>query len=522
MESYYGNQNPYIYTVFPDGYEIEKYLKSVADEGIRFCFSNSFDRKEEHKIEAAYAVLAFIDRQLVKKDYFRDIISSSVRYNKKLLIIYLEDVILDATLTMQSEAQQALFLHNYASDKEFLETFRKAEIFNRVSLTPAQLKNQRRRSISLFASIIVAALALFVLVVRPLLVEDTDSKTMEILGLQGLSKQELESIKELRIIGNEVKDTFVHGWYENNDRSFIVYDQEKDDMMVRQEAIAAGTIDDVSDLVQLKNLEVLQIEGQQIKDITPLFELKKLHSLSINCNPISSLEGIEKLQNLTWLDICATDVSDLSPVYGLKNLDGLQIDNTYISDISGIEDLKNLTNIHLQGTYVKDIPVGPKLNYFEVNNTKISAIPDFKGQENVSFSANSNNIRDISNLDSAKSYDLLQFEANRDAYELVNRLKGIPIRSFMVSGLQIRDLNDLKGLTITYELNIAGCSLSSLSGLENFESIRRIDLKYAENLRDLRPLLDLPQLQFLTISPEMQWMEDQLEGRRFELIIRDD
>ena len=113
MESYYGDQYPYVYVVFPDKYNIEDYLKNIAESGVRFCVSTGFNKKEERKIEAAYSVLAFINRELVKEKYFRNIISSSVRYNKQLLIVYLEDVTLDATLTMQSEAQQALFYKRF-------------------------------------------------------------------------------------------------------------------------------------------------------------------------------------------------------------------------------------------------------------------------------------------------------------------------------------------------------------------------------------------------------------------------
>ena len=522
MESYYGNQHPYIYVVFPDKYNIEDYLKNIAESGIRFCVSTGFNKKEERKIETAFSVLAFINRELVKDEHFRNIISSSVRYNKQLLIVYLENVTLDATLTMQTEAQQALFINNYQNKEEFLEVFSKSEIFNRVSLTAAQLKNQRLRSVSLFSLVALVGILLFLFVLKPLLIPNTGSETMASLGLQGLSKAELESIRELRIVGNEVKDSFVHGWYENNDRSLIIYDQEIDGDMVRQEAVAAGTISDISDLAQLKNLEVLQIEGQQIKDISPLFELKNLESLSLNCNPISSLEGIEKLQKLRWLDIASTDVSDLSPIYKLNNLDGLQIDNTYVSDISGIDQLHNLSNIHIQGTYVNKIPVGPSLNYIEAHNIRLTEIPDFKGHENVVFRANKNVFKDYSNLNTAASYKLLMIEAHQNQHEIIEQLKGIPIDCFLVAGLKINDLNALKDLNIITELNISDCSLNSLDGLENFETIEMLDLKYAHNLSDLSPILNLPNLKELTISSDMAWMEYQLEGRQFELNYRDD
>ena len=61
-----------------------------------------------------------------------------------------------------------------------------------------------------------------------------------------------------------------------------------------------------------------------------------------------------------------------------------------------------------------------------------------------------------------------------------------------------------------------------LVGLENFETIEMLDLKYAHNLSDLSPILNLPNLKELTISSDMAWMEYQLEGRQFELNYRDD
>lgn len=519
MEQYCGNQYPYIFAVVPSDHKND-YLKRLSENGFRFYIASG-KPSDKRIIEKAYAVLLLIDKKIVRDRQFRDTITIATRSNKQILCVYLEDVVLDACLSMQTEAQQALFRNRYPNEDELVEALKQAEIFKDMKVTKQQRDSQKYRSLSLVGVAVLSVILIFVFVIKPLLIPNTGPDNMEAFGLQGLSKAELESIEELRIIGTAVVDTFSHAWYENGDRTVIYWDKEVDGEMVRQETMLPGTIRDLTDLKQLKNLRELQIEGQQITDITPLFELKHLKSLSLNCNPISSLEGIETLPSLEWLDIASTDVTDVSPAFRSKTLRFIQIDKTYVESLDGIEN-SLLTGIQLNGTYVKEINSNGLLKEIWADGAKLTSIPDFKGANDVEFYANYNTFSDYRNLSTAGSYQMLQIESHGNSYELIRYLEGIPINSFLVAGLQIDDLNALRNLDIEEELNISHCSISSLAGIEHFEGITKVDLKDASNLRDLTPLLELDSLEQLTLSSDMKWMEPQLEERHFEIDYRDD
>ena len=79
--------------------------------------------------------------------------------------------------------------------------------------------------------------------------------------------------------------------------------------------------------------------------------------------------------------------------------------------------------------------------------------------------------------------------------------------------MQIDSLEDLSELTITEELNIAWCSLTSLEGIEHFEGIKKIDLKYDTGLTDLTPLNSLKSLQYVTLSDELAPLAGDIDNR---------
>ena len=44
-----------------------------------------------------------------------------------------------------------------------------------------------------------------------------------------VTKKDLESITELHIVGNVVSDTFVHCWYEDQNRTVLYYDEDNEE-----------------------------------------------------------------------------------------------------------------------------------------------------------------------------------------------------------------------------------------------------------------------------------------------------
>ena len=366
---------------------------------------------------------------------------------------------------MQTEAQQALYVGKYKSDEEFVKELKKAAIFDNIQLSEQQKKQQKSRTLAAVAVAVIVLIAA-IIIIWPLLGFNDNDSAMGVLGLRGVSQEELESIEEIHIIGNEVVDYSVFSQYVDGDTSRIEYWNNNDGREVY--TTAPGSISDLSGLDKLTNLRVLELEGQQIEDITPLLKLNNLEELSLSCNPISSIDGMENMKNLRRLDISDTNVRELP--------EGLEVSECLTENV-------------------------------------YDSIPDFKGREDVKFYGNDNDIKDVSNLATAKSYDLIEMVADGNETEIIEALKGIPINTFCVAGMQIDSLEELSELDVQVQLNLAYASLTSLDGIEHFEGIKVLDLKYCTGLTDLSPVNKLKSLEQLTLSEDLAYMADQVDDR---------
>lgn len=470
MEKYNGNQKGFIYVSCDTKDQEEvlaKYLGPLAQDGVSFWWADSFDSKEEKTLARASAALAFLTKDYAKDSKLRETVAAAVKYNKPMLCVYVEDVELDATLSMQTEAQQALFVSKYDSDDAFIEELRKAAIFDNIQVSDQQKKKQKGRTIAAIA-VAAAVLVAAIVIIRPLLNSaDESASVIGVLGLGGVSQEELDSIEEIHIVGVEVVDYSVGSRYLNDDPSVIQYWDENDGAEVY--TTTPGNISDLSGLEKLTNLRVLELEGQQIEDITPILKLENLEELSLSCNPVSSADGLENLKKLHRLDISDTNIRELPE--GLELTDQLHTEKVYDS------------------------------------------IQDFKGEENVWFDGNDNDITDVSNLSTAKSYELLQLEANGNETEIVKALQGIPVKDLGLAGMQINSLEELSGLKVTNSLGVAWSSITSLEGIENFEGLKNLNLHHCSELTDLTPINRLKSIEAVGLSDDMLYLADQLDDR---------
>ena len=527
MKFYFGYDKPYIYAYCPQDSEdiMADALTSLQEQGVLFCRGGQASKKELRRVEAAHAVMLFVTKASTDDPDFHQVVNRAVQCGKNILTVYLEDVALDNWGHMQLDSAQALFRYQLDSE-EFERKLTEAAIFRDMAVTKQQKQFQKRRGFSLVAVPIFAAVVLFFAVVNPLLIVPAKATERQ-LEAWGLTREDLESIKELRIVGNQVFDTFVHAWYEGNDRSMVMYDMEQDGSMKHQTPIPAGTIDDLSIFAMMPNLEILELEGQQITDITPLLSLKNLRELSLDCNPISSLEGIGALENLEELILSCTDISDISPAFNCPNLRHLQIDNTYVSNLEGIQKLQNLDSLFIENVPVSDVSMLsslPRLDYFSAFTSRVTKIPEFQMTTSRYIDVDSSQVGDYSPLANIKDFGMLRMH-ERDLGAILPYIEGKPIEKLLWAGLEINSLEDLSGIIIKPggELNLAGCSIRSLDGIEHFEGIEALDFKYADNLADLSPILTLNSLKHLTISSDMrERAEAQLQGAHFEIEYRDD
>lgn len=275
-----------------------------------------------------------------------------------------------------------------------------------------------------------------------------------------------------------------------------------------------------SDVINLKNLEII---GQGVKSLKGVEQLKNLEKLGLYANNIKggqlmyvkdltqlkSLDlaenklleipngAFENLVNLEELVLDHTGINTLDKNMmsklvslrdllieenGFTNLDFLE-DNTSIKnilfrenrirDISGVRNNKNLEMFWGGDNEVSDISVlkGQKeLNYFSMKNNKISdisALKDSTKLTNVYLSKNQ--ITDISALEGKSFINNLELDHNKISN--IEPLKGLTnLERLYINDNQIRSFEPLKGLVnlrVLYLKNNLTDDYSPLDGIIN-------------------------------------------------------
>ncbi|MBR2707208.1 MAG: hypothetical protein IKE74_08255 [Mogibacterium sp.] len=475
MEKYNGNQKGFIYVSCSPKHQnevLDRYLKPLAQDGVSFWWADGFDKKEEKILERSKAVLLFLTKDYVKESRLRDTLTAAVRHNKPVLCVYLEDVELDAALSMQTEAQQALFVNKFRNDEEFISELKKAAIFEDAGVSIQQEGAKKKRSLMTAAAVAVAAVLLFALVIRPLMTPKANADTMKALGLQGMSKAELEEIRNIRVIGTDVVEgTAQRIQYTDDGRFIYTFDFDSGEVLNNGITTDRGSISDLSGIEQLTNLTTLQLTGQQIEDASQAYGLEKLHTLILSYNPLRSVEGAEKLPKLRTLDISHTDVTEIP-----------------------------------EGLHVKEL---------RADGSGLAKIPDFGGLSSVVLDAGGGTrITDVSNLGTAASYTHLAADCDGvDAAQIRDGLEGIKVGELYVNGIQISSLQELAGVDVAKTLGLAGSTLNSLDGIENFEGIDTLDLKDCGRLTDLSGVNRLNSLKYLTITEDMEELAAAVDDR---------
>ena len=491
MKSYFGYDKPYLYVYCPAGSEetMEQTLAPLTEQGVLFCRGGQASKKELRKVEAAHAVMLFVTQECTQDENFHQVVNRAVQSGKNILTVYLEDVALDSWGHMQLDSAQALFRHQL-SDEEFARKLTEAEVFRNMAVTKQQKQFQKRRGFSLVAVPILAAILLFTTVVYPLMLAPEKETEGGIPGLKGLTQKELDQITELHICGDQVYTdmTKVHCWYMNGRTEMGVELENWDTGFHTNDTTATrGPITDLSDLTKLRNLEVLEISGQQITDLTPVFGLTKLRRLGVECNPITSIAGIEALQNLEQLWLSGTDISDLTPLEALPRLSALGIDGTYVRDLPNVETLERIESFCASSSGVRMSYVGKHERYGL----------DLRG---ISYQ-----LRDFSFLRDVKSFDHIFCN---DVYlsDFMPVLSGKPIESFAISNIYgLTEITQLDGLMIKKVLDVCHTgSLVSIEGIEMFDGVEEICLKDCLGLTDLTPLNDLQNVQVVQVSTPMK------------------
>jgi Leucine-rich repeat (LRR) protein len=175
-----------------------------------------------------------------------------------------------------------------------------------------------------------------------------------------------------------------------------------------------NSINDISPIRSLQNLERLHLGSNPVNDLRPLHEVRSLRSLAFNSNPhinISQLRGmywltrldlplcsledinsLSDLSGLTYLSLQGNNITDISPLSGLAGLETLYLmNNGGITDITPLSGLNSIRTLWLQNNEIQDI----------------SALSGLTNLENLDLSGNSiGDIRPLLGLSNLQSLRL--------------------------------------------------------------------------------------------------------------------
>lgn len=147
-------------------------------------------------------------------------------------------------------------------------------------------------------------------------------------------------------------------------------------------------LQDISPLSSLTNLTSLYLENNHISDISPLSSLINLKSLALYNNQISDISVLSGLTNLTTLYLFLNRISDISVLGGLTNLTSLSLDENQISDISALSNLTNLRSLDLSSNQISDISALSSLTNLrslDLSSNQISDISVLSNLTNLTY-----------------------------------------------------------------------------------------------------------------------------------------
>ena len=169
-----------------------------------------------------------------------------------------------------------------------------------------------------------------------------------------------------------------------------------------------SSIENLDEIIKLKNLEVLWVNVCKLSDIRNIENLSNLKTLGISNNKGNgdnkfSVEGIEKLSKLEYLNLEGCDLgnnvailfNDTSKLDSLKDLiigknsitnesikqigklnklENLWINSNNITDLSFIEQLPNLKTLHIQNNSIVDFSKLDNRTFTELDVTNNSCV----------------------------------------------------------------------------------------------------------------------------------------------------
>ena len=276
----------------------------------------------------------------------------------------------------------------------------------------------------------------------------------------------LDSVTTLRIVGTDLMDKEDTFWgighhVDGKDNDF---------------GSTRGSISDLTDLSQMKNLEVLSLCNEKIDDLSPLAGLP-LRELYLSDNMISDFSILSEFTDLEILCIRGNLARDLSALSSCSSLEQLNIALMQLNDVDFLADM-NVKYLDMNGSQIKSenlMPVAemPKLEDLylgDVNEPEIQALSQMDHLKNLTLWGDNTTLENLSPLKGMENLETLAFRNN------IPSLEGI---------------GEFPVLTV---LVIDNPNLTDLSPLVQAKHLRYLTLTNTTDIEDFSPLFQCQEL----------------------------
>ncbi len=164
--------------------------------------------------------------------------------------------------------------------------------------------------------------------------------TLGIESSEEITEEDLLSIETLRIFGNQVA---------LDEEALQTYT----DLFVNNDsAIRRGDIQQLDDLLLMKNLRHVVLIYQNITTIEPFAQLPYLEYVDLRHNPIEDVSPLSRASELSVLILFDTHVSDLTALRDCAHLSTLDLGSTLVRSFAALEGLDSLRVLCLRRTPV--------------------------------------------------------------------------------------------------------------------------------------------------------------------------
>ena len=350
MKQYCGNRDPFVFLSYGESDRAAAEETAAAlDSAARVYAAAQLGRREKSILAKAAALVLLVSEASMAQA--QEVAALAAAQGTPIIPVYLDGAEKPAGLRFLLGGTQGIFRTAYETAEAFGRALCASPTLGTLRVTEAQIRAGRRTPILAAAGLLGAVALTLLLILQPFSVNRINpSSTLGQLGLSGNPA----AIRSVALYGSELKSDFEDsGVYQAY--STVFGENARLYLPQADELVPYGSLRDLSDFSQLKNLEELALAGNSVSDITPLLSLTKLKKLDLSSQQYNgvpteelpnaglTLQGIGALKSLEVLYLNGNNLLDEGdPSCGLSALNELPAFRRLVLDYDELQQLRGV------------------------------------------------------------------------------------------------------------------------------------------------------------------------------------